>query len=78
MTQTQKDRDRKITVFSAYLNLVEFRPAGRNKVDIHFIRRLRRPEKFLSPRKCGIFVPLGQKLCAQSRRSPFCQKATAF
>ena len=48
--------------------LAEFRPAGRNKVGIHFIRRLCRPEKYRSPCKCRIFVPKGQKLCAQSRR----------
>nr|DAW93841.1 MAG TPA: hypothetical protein [Bacteriophage sp.] len=35
-------------------DLVEFRPAGRNKMEIHVIRRLRRPETYLSPRKCGI------------------------
>ena len=51
---------------------------GRNKMEIYFIRRLCRPEKFCSPRKCGICVPLAHKLCAQSRRNLFCQKSTRF
>ena len=37
-------------------------PPGRNKMKIHVIRRLRRPEKYRPPRKCGIFVPMGQKI----------------
>ena len=59
-------------------NLVEFRPAGRNKMEIHFIRRLCRPEKYISPRKCGICAQKAHKLCAQSRRSPFCQESVSF
>ena len=59
-------------------NLVEFRPAGRNKMEIHFIRRLCRPDKYISPRKCGICAPKAHKLCAQSRRSPFCQESVSF
>ena len=62
------------TLFSVSKNLVEFRPAGRNKMEIHFIRRLCRPEKYISPRKCGICAPKAHKLCAQSRRRPFCQQ----
>ena len=47
-------------------------------MEIYFIRRLRRPEKFHSPCKCRIFVPSGQKLCAQSRLISFAGKAPAF
>ena len=65
-------------IFSVSKNLVEFRPAGRNKMEIHFIRRLCRPEKYISPRKCGICAPKAHKLCAQSRRSPFCQESVSF
>ena len=73
--------NRKTEVFrfcSVSKNLVEFRPAGRNKMEIHFIRRLCRPEKYISPRKCGICAPKAHKLCAQSRRSPFCQESVSF
>ncbi len=62
----------------AQKKLAEFRPAGRNKMEIHFIRRLCRPEKYFSPRKCGICAPMAHKLCAQSRRNPFCQKSVSF
>ena len=65
-------------IFSVSKNLVEFRPAGRNKMEIHFIRRLCRPEKYISPRKCGICAPKAHKLCAQSRRRPFCQESVSF
>ena len=64
--------------FSVSKNLVEFRPGGRNKMEIHVIRRLCRPETYLSPRKCGICAPLAHKLCAQSRRNPSVRKALAF
>ena len=47
-------------------------------MEIHFIRRLCRPEKYISPRKCGICAPKAHKLCAQSRRSPFCQESVSF
>ena len=64
--------------FSLPNNLVVCRPAGRNKMEIHFIRRLRRPEKYSSPRKCGICAPKAHKLCAQSRRNLFCRKSICF
>ena len=46
-------------------------------MEICFIRRLCRPEKHISPRKCGIFAPTGQKLCAQSTRIFSVKKALA-
>ena len=58
-----KKRPRKRFCFpGAYKTFVAFRPPGRNKMKIHVIRRLRRPEKYRPPRKCGIFVPMGQKI----------------
>ena len=75
---SKKRRGRSPCLFSVSKNLVEFRPAGRNKMEIHFIRRLCRPEKYISPRKCGICAPKAHKLCAQSRRSPFCQESVSF
>ena len=59
-------------------DLVEFRPAGRNKMRIHSIRRFCRPEIYGSPRKCEICAPLAHKLCAQPRRIFSMQKALAF
>ena len=38
------------------VRLAEFRPAGRNKMEIHVIRRLCRPETYLSLRKCELFT----------------------
>ena len=76
--------------------LVEFRPAGRNKMEIHVIRQLRRPDRTsvsgFTAYGCRVllagrhtahlasveFCASGAKLCAQSRRSPFCQESVSF
>ena len=75
---------------------VEFRPAGRNKMEIHVIRQLRRPDRTsvsgFTAYGCRVllagkhtahlasveFCASGAKLCAQSRRRPFCQESVSF
>ena len=51
-------------IFSVSKNLVEFRPAGRNKMEIHFIRWLCQPEKYFSPCKCELFARRAKSLRA--------------
>ena len=54
-----------------------FKKQMRNKMEIHFIRRLRRPEKFLSPRKWELFTQSAKSLRAVEAHL-FAQKALAF
>ena len=57
--------------------LAEFRSAERNKVEIHVIRRLCRPETYLSPRKCGI-LPQWGKIMRAVEAQPFDKKPLLF
>ena len=53
------------------------RPQAQNKMKTHCIRRLRRPEQYCSPRKCGS-LPLWGKLMRAVEAHLFCPKSDRF
>ena len=52
-------------LFRLSKNLVEFAPAGANKMSICFVRWREHRTKHKTPGKCGICAQAAHKLCAQ-------------